>query len=107
MPKKKTFRHLKIDDLLPSGKSDNFAIDQDKKGKLRIFRNGKDINSKQKTELYLNETELKKAGVEFLSLLNNCKILLTDNMALRVKGGVRVKSRNPRSEEHTSELQSR
>jgi hypothetical protein len=61
---------------------------------------GKDISMKQKAELYLNETELKKAGVQFLKLLKYCKILYTDNMALRVGNGRKVKSRNPGMSDH-------
>ncbi len=97
---KRSFRHLTLDDLSQGGKSDNFVIDQDEKGKPRVIRNGKDIHSKQKTELYLNETELKRAGISFLKILSNCKILYTDNMALRVKGGTRAKTRNPGMSDH-------
>ena len=91
---------LTIDDLLPGGKSDKFVIDQDKKGNARVLRNRKEINPKQPTELYLNETELKRAGVDFLKLLKNCKILFTDNMALRVGNSIKVKTRNPGMSDH-------
>ncbi len=49
---------------------------------------------------YKNETALKKAAVEFLQLIPCCKILHTDNHALRVKGGVKVKTRNPGMSDH-------
>lgn len=97
----KKIKRLTIADLLPSGKSDNFVLNQDSKtGKPRIFRNGKEIHSKQKAELYLNETELKRAGIDFLKILKNCKILFTDNMALRIGNGLKVKTRNPGMADH-------
>lgn len=51
-------------------------------------------------EKYENETALKKAAIEFLKLIPCCKILHTDNHALRVKGGVKVKTRNPGMSDH-------
>ena len=59
------------------------------------MRNGKTIGSNQKAEIYLNETELKKAGAKFVKQIMFCELFSTDNMALRVKGGVRVRSRIP------------
>jgi hypothetical protein len=92
-------RRKTIDDLLPGGRSDNFVIDQ-KKGSPRVLRNRKSIKQNPKNEMYLNETELKKAGIDFLRLLMNCKILFTDNMALRVGNGKKVKTRNPGMSDH-------
>ena len=93
MSKRKT-----LDDFLPkSGEPEKFGVNK----KLRIFREGKELNVKKPTEIYLNETELKKAAMEnVLELLKNCKILYTDNMALRGGDGKKVKSRNPGMADH-------
>ena len=94
-------KHSTVDELLDkmAGSSDKFEESLSDKG-IRILRKGKDIKSKAPTELYLNETELKQAGIEFLKLLKNCKILYTDNMALRVGNGRKVKTRNPGMADH-------
>ncbi|MCK5601531.1 hypothetical protein KAR91_06680 [Candidatus Pacearchaeota archaeon] len=88
-------KHSTVEELLKkSGSSEKFEVNQGKKG-ITIKRNGKDINSKQKTELYLNEKELKAAGKEFLGTLSHCRVISTDNMPLLVGRGVRVKTREP------------
>ena len=92
----KANKRVTIDDLLGNpSRSDKFVINPDKKGKPRILRKGKDINLKQPTEMYLNETELKAAGKEYMEKLSYCRVLSTDNGPLLVGGGKRVKSREP------------
>lgn len=88
-----------IYDFLPGGESDKFKEILTKKG-IRIKRQDKYLDENPKNEKYLNETELKKAGVDFLKLLSNCKILLTDNMPLRVGNGRKVPTRNPGMSDH-------
>ena len=98
---KRNFKRLTFDDLLPSGSPDHYILKQDQKtGKPLIRRNGKDISISEKSEMYLNETELKKKGIEFLQSLPRCKILDTDNMALRVGNGRKAKTRNPGMSDH-------
>jgi len=47
-----------------------------------------------------NETELKKLGNEYLESLPGCHVLKTDNMALRVGNGRKIKTRNPGMSDH-------
>lgn len=47
-----------------------------------------------------SETELKKIGNQFLESIPNCLVLKTDNMALRVGNGRKIKTRNPGMSDH-------
>jgi len=51
-------------------------------------------------DLFRNETELKKAACDLFQKLPECKLLKTDNMALLVGNGLRVKTRNPGMADH-------
>lgn len=93
---KRKYKHLTVDDLLKSGSSEKFTV-QEVKGKLRVIKKQEIVS----LEMYLNETELKKAGIEFLRSLPRCMILFTDNMALRVGNGRKAKTRNPGMSDHT------
>lgn len=89
---------LTFDDLLKSGSSDRFTVEPDaRSGKPRVIRKK---TEKIPPELYGNETELKKAANDLLESLPRCKVLKTDNMALRVGNGRKVKSRNPGMSDH-------
>jgi hypothetical protein len=93
---RRNFKHPTVSDLLNQGKSEKFEVSQGKKGNIRILRKGQDIREKQPTEIYINESELKKAAVDnVLIYLKRCRILKTDNMPLLVGRGKRIKSREP------------
>jgi len=84
---------LTFDDLLDRGSSEKFEVSPDKKtGRLRVVKKSQ---MQAKPELYKNETELKKAAADFLQRIPRCELFKTDNGALRVRGGVRVRSREP------------
>lgn len=91
---KRKFKHLTIDDLLNSGSSETFAVEPDKRGHPRVIRK-KAKQTVESFELYKNETELKKAAADLLSRVPRCELFKTDNGALRVRGGIRVRSREP------------
>lgn len=85
---------LTFDDLLKSGScSETFAVEV-RRGKPRVIRK-KDKQTVESFELYKNETELKKAAADLLSRVPRCELFKTDNGALRVRGGIRVRSREP------------
>jgi hypothetical protein len=86
-------KRVTFDDLLEKGSSDDFKVIHDSRssGPRLIKKNKK----KPKPELYINETELKQKAAELLERLPRCELFKTDNGALRVAGGKRVKSRNP------------
>ena len=86
---------LTFDDLMSGG--EKFDIAPDKKGKLRVIKKKQPLI---KPELYRNESELKKAANNLLEKLPRCKLLRTDNMALMVGSGKKVKTRNPGMSDH-------
>jgi hypothetical protein len=93
-------KHSTVDDLLRKrGESEKFGVEA-KNGKPRIFRKGEELNVKKPTEIYINEGELKKAANDYFSKLKKCKLLKTDNMALRVGNGRKAKTRNPGMSDH-------
>lgn len=87
-----------FDDLLSSGSSDDFKVIQDS------ISSGPRVIKKKKMELlpemYRNEAELKKAATDLFGKLPRCKLLKTDNMALMVGNGRKVKTRNPGMADH-------
>lgn len=83
---------LTFDDLIKKRSADTFEIEQDRSGRPRVIRK-KPVEPLP--EMWRNETELKKAAADLLSKLPRCELFKTDNGALRVKGGVRVRSREP------------
>lgn len=82
---------LTFDDLYPEDRSSSKFTVQEKKGKLRVIKKVEN----RPPELYENETALKKAAADLLEKLPRCALLKTDNAGLRVRGGKRVKSREP------------
>lgn len=93
-------KRFTIDDLLPRGSSvDTFAIEAGKCGQPRVIRK-KAKKTVESFEIYKNETELKKAANDLFEILPRCKLLKTDNMALMVGNGRKVKTRNPGMSDH-------
>ena len=89
-------KRLTVDDFLKS--SEDFKVIQDKRsGRPRLIKKKK---SEPPPEMYRNETELKAAGCKLLAILPRCKLLKTDNMALMVGNGRKVKTRNPGMSDH-------
>lgn len=89
------YEHLTVDDLLKSRSSgDTFAVEADKCGKPRVIRK-KTKQTIETYELYENETALKKAAADLIATIPRIELFKTDNGALRVRGGVRVRSREP------------
>lgn len=82
---------ITMDDLLQQRSPDVIKLIQDSgSGGPRVIRKKKPL-----PEMYRNETELKKAAADLLSRLPRCRLLKTDNMALRVRGGIKAKTREP------------
>ena len=88
--KRKTLEDL----FVGGGGSEKFEESLSEKG-IRILRKGQDIGRKQKTELYLNEGELKAAGKEYMEKLKYCRVISTDNPPRIVRRGIKVKTREP------------
>ncbi len=89
----KPSKRLTLDDLIKKESSSDFKVVHDPRSRgPRLIKKNK---KKPKPELYINETELKKAAADLLSKLPRCELFKTDNGALRVAGGVRVRSREP------------
>lgn len=84
---------LTTDDLLNDGRSTEFEINS--KAQVRVIK-----KKAPKPELYASETELKKCANDLLSKLPRCKLLKTDNMALKVGSGRKAKTRNPGLSDH-------
>ncbi|HKJ44048.1 MAG TPA: hypothetical protein VKA27_18265 [Sunxiuqinia sp.] len=62
----------------------------DAKSKIRVIKKKLPL-----PELYANETELKKAAADLLEKIPRCELFKTDNAALRIRGGIKAKSREP------------
>lgn len=93
-------KRLTIDDLLSSGKSDNFIIEQDKKGKPRVIRKNKckpcGCEPFQVCQLCFeqdeSENDVEKDIIEYCDRLPCCKVTKTSTTG-RKKGKTWIKAK--------------
>lgn len=87
---------MSLDEYFGRSGSEEIHIAQGPGGIARVIKK----KPEPLPEMYANETELKKEANKLLEKLPRCKLLKTDNMALRVGNGRKAKTRNPGMSDH-------